>query len=305
MLSTSSSARENPNWHYHLRWEKRLRRSNLLADHTEKNITYKIATEQEELERSFELVWRCYTEVGLQAANTESIRLTKYHVLPNTKVFVAVDQPKLSGSSSYWGQYAEPGKIVGTLTMVEDSLLGLPVEEVCGEGVQRLRRRGGNVAEIMALAVNPEYRNRNIMMSLFRLMMAHANRTEVSDLVCSVTKRHIPFYRSMLLFEPVGELRPYSAANGIEVQCHHLNIARSRKVARDRYHDPRFDADIYRFFFAQESFSYRRLDKDSRWNEKTLRYFLTERTRLLDTFDDNVLYTLRRIYSEQGLTFPL
>lgn len=291
-------------WSNERRREIRLRRTHLLADEAESAVTYKIATAQAELERSFELVWDAYVKVGLQAADTDPIRFTKYHLLPTTKVFIAVHRPELLKAQPDYEQLKAPGDIVGTLTLVGDSPLGLPMEEVCGQSVRQLRDAGGNPAEVIGLAVNPGYRNYNIMMYLYKLMFSYAGLNQVSDITCSVTKRHIPFYRSMLLFEPMGELRAYSAANGLEVQCHRLNIERSRSLAAEVYHDRHFDADLYTFFFTDNIEWGRRAGTGQAWDEQLLRYFLTQRTRFLDTLDDATLVALRQIYAAHNVVFP-
>jgi ribosomal protein S18 acetylase RimI-like enzyme len=295
---------ENPNWRNERRREVRLRRSNLISDQCEGSVTYKVATDQHELERSFELVWQSYVKVGLQAPDSDPIRFTKYHLLPSTKVFIAIYRPELLEEKPDYSRLKEPGEIVGTLTLVANSPMGLPMEEVCHDAVQELRDQGSHPAEVVALAVNPEYRRHNIMMYLYKLMFEYANLTEVSDITCSVTKRHISFYQSMLLFQPMGELQTYSAANGLEVQCHRLNIEFGRQTARDVYNDRHFDADLYTFFFTENPQWQRSLGMGRPWSEELLRYFLTKRTRFLDTLDEKTRALLRREYSERSATFP-
>ncbi|MBK1617390.1 hypothetical protein CKO42_02750 [Lamprobacter modestohalophilus] len=302
--SAPNNTNRKANWRNERRREIRLRRTDLLSDKCEGSVTYKIATERQELERSFELVWDAYVKVGLQSPDSDPIRFTKYHLLPSTKVFIAIYRPELLKDKPDYSRLKEPGEIVGTLTVVPDSEMGLPMEEVCHESVQDLRSKDGNPAEVVALAVNPEYRRHNVMMYLYKLMFEYANLTEVSDITCSVTKRHISFYQSMLLFQPMGELKTYSSANGLEVQCHRLNIEHGREVARDIYHDRHFDADLYTFFFTENPEWQRSLGIGHPWSEQDLRYFLTERTRFLDSLDADTLALVRREYGQRSLAFP-
>jgi len=286
------------------RREIRLRRSHLLESSKELAVTYKIASAKEELEQSYQLVRESYVKVGLEAPDGESVRFTKYHLMPNTKVFVAIHRAELDKEKPDYSKLKQPGDIIGTLTLVRDSAFGLPMEEVCADSVNAIREAGGSPAEVIALAVEPRFRSHNIMMYLYKLMFEYARLCDVTDITCSVTKRHIRFYRTMLMFQPMGELEVYDAANGLEVQCHRLNVEEARRKAEDVYHSEHFDADLYTFFFkANEEFD-RAAGEGKPMDEATLRYFLEERTAMLDTLSEQDLIDLRATYAAQDLGFP-
>ena len=287
------------------RREVRLRRSNLLASPYERSISYKIATERAELEAAFQLVWRSYVEVGLQADDGVGIRFTKHHLLPSTKVLIAVHRPELAKESPNYLKVRDPGEIVGTLTIILDSPMGLPMEEVCAVGVQELRDEGRRPAEVVALAVRPEFRKYNVMMYLYKLMFQYIHMKGVTDVTCSVTKRHISFYRSMLLFEPMGELRAYSSANGLEVQCHRLDVLEAEKHAQDVYHCRDFDADLYVFFFTDNKSVGRPLGEGTPWSADRIEYFLSRRPDLRAQLDDPTKRMLRDEYEKANAVFPL
>lgn len=294
----------NPNWVQEKRREIRLRRSNLLENPAEAAVTYKIASSREELEKSFHLVWDSYVKVGLQAPDTPPIRFTKYHLLPTTKVFVAIYRGELDKENPDYEKLKQPGEIVGTLTLVGDSTFGLPMEEVCSASVNSIRRGGGVPAEVISLAVNPEYRSHNVMMYLYKLMFEYARLNGVTDITCSVTKRHIRFYQTMLLFEPMGDLQAYGPANGLEVQCHRLNIEQGRQVAEEVYHSQHFDADLYTFFFTENKEFGRVAGEGQPMDETTLRYFLEERSNMRGSLSRSDLAKLRKAYAARGLHFP-
>jgi GNAT superfamily N-acetyltransferase len=294
----------NPKWAEEKRREIRLRRSHLLENPAEVAVTYKIASTREELEQSFHLVWDAYVKVGLQDPDTPPIRFTKYHLLPTTKVFVAIHRAELNKEKPDYEKLKEPGEIVGTLTLVRDSMFGLPMEEVCAESVSTIRQEHGAPAEVIGLAVNPEYRSHNVMMYLYKLMFEYARLAGVTDITCSVTKRHIRFYQTMLLFEPMGDLKPYGPANGQEVQCHRLNIDHGRRMAEDVYHSQHFDADLYTFFFTQNEAFGRAAGEGRPMDPAILRYFLEERSRMLDSLSPDDLARLRAAYQSRELDFP-
>ncbi len=296
----------NPKRAVERRREIRLRRSHLLDRAAEVALTYKIAASRDEFEKSFRMVWDAYVKVGLQAEDTPPLRFTKYHLAPSTKVFVAIYRAELEKKKPDYNKLRSPGQIVGTLTLVDDSELGLPMEEVCGCEVQRIRDDEGRPAEVIGLAVNPEYRSHNVMMYLYKLMFEYARLCGVTDITCSVTKRHIRFYQTMLLFQPMGGLQSYGSANGLEVQCHRLNIEHARNVAREVYHDRHFDADLYTFFFQDTGVSGLPVGsgKAKPLDPAMLRYFLEEKTRMLDTLTEDDLNALRGAYAAHGAEFP-
>lgn len=299
-----SSDSPNPKWSQEKRREIRLRRSRLLDHPADAAITYKIASSREELEESFKLVWSSYVKVGLQAEDTDPIRFTKYHLLPSSKVFIATHHPELEKDAPDYSRLTEPGEIVGTLTLIRDAEFGLPMEEVCSDAVNGIRDGDGVPAEVVALAVNPAFRSHNVMMYLYKLMFEYARLCDVTDITCSVTKRHIRFYQSMLLFEPMGDLKTYGAANGLEVQCHRLNIAQGEKMAEDVYHSQHFDADLYTFFFTNNPDFGREAGEGKPMDADTLRYFLEEKTRMCDQLTEEDRSELRSAYARRGLTFP-
>lgn len=294
----------NPKHREERRREIRLRRSRLLENKQAMAVTYKIASTREELEQTFALVWDSYVKVGLQDPDTDPLRLTKYHLMPSTKVFAAIHRAELEKDKPDYDKLKEPGQIVGTLTLVRDSEFGLPMEEVCADSVNRIRDAGGSPAEVIALAVNPEFRSHNIMMYLYKLMFEYARLSKVTDITCSVTKRHIRFYQTMLLFEPMGDLSVYDAANGLEVQCHRLNIVEGGRKAEEVYHSQHFDADLFTFFFTENKEFGRAAGEGVPMDAETLRYFAAQRSNVLETLSDDDLAKLRRAYAARDLEFP-
>ncbi|MCE0493282.1 N-acyl amino acid synthase FeeM domain-containing protein [Vibrio salinus] len=264
-------------------------------------VTYKIAVGKQEIEDAFRLVWNNYVEAGLQENNHEGIRFTKYHLLPNTKVFIANYHEELAAGKPEEFKKGN-GKIVGTVSLVLDSPMGLPMEEFCGEEIAKMRSQGKRLAEVVAFALNPEYSKYKVFLHMFKLMFQYAAMKNVTDLCCSVTQRHIRFYRKVCLFEPIGDLVPYSAAYKLKVQGHRLNIEEANKKAELFYAGKEFDADLHRFFFTE---SYNRSKGEGKpLSEDLLTYFISEKTHFVDTLEDKDLSCLRAQYQEIGVRFP-
>jgi hypothetical protein len=286
------------------RREIRLRRSHLLENPIEAAITYKIAIGREQHERSFALVWDAYVKVGLQKQDDSGIRFTKYHLLPTTKVFVAVYRPELISPDPNFDSMTEPGEIIGTLTLVMDSPMGLPLDEVCGQEIHKLRDRGRKLAEVIALAINPKYRKCNLMMRLFKLMYGYAIFKGVTDICASVTDRHIQFYKDILLFTPLGEKQSYSSANWLPVQCHYLDILEAPERYKQVYSHQDFDCDLLAFFLKDPRTPSRPQGEGYPWSEEMIAYFRANKPEIFACLTDKDIGILKGEYAGYNLCFP-
>lgn len=285
------------------RREVRLRKmTNALLTAPEQATNYALATRLDDIEASFRLVYDAYTEVGLEAPHEARIRFTKYHLLPSTKIVTAIYRPKLTETPIDRGHVNEGRRVVGTLTLILDSPLGLPLESVCTEQVNALRSKGARLAELVALAVDPEFRRSNVMMYLYKLAFAYARLKGVTDLCCAVTRHHVEFYRQVLLFEPIGHLKPYDLGNQMEVQGHVLNIKKGFERSREMYSEDSFEANLHDFFFAAHP---EPLANEGRpWTPDMLAHLLARRPDLLPQMDAQALQHLRDEYARHGAAFP-
>src|SRR6266851_6392264 len=78
-----------------------------------RNVEVKIASERNEWEQAFALLAETYKARGYEAADSNALRFTPFHALPDTVTFVAKYQ----------------GNVIATLSLVLDNnLLGLPME---------------------------------------------------------------------------------------------------------------------------------------------------------------------------------
>jgi hypothetical protein len=155
-----------------------------------------MASERREWEDAFHLVAQNYRSRGYEPADAKGLRFTSFHALPDTVTFVASCERQ----------------IVATLSLVMDNvLLGLPMETIYGAELLALRRQGRRVVEVTNLA-DRELGIREfvpVFVSLMRLMAQYAVHEGADALVISVNPRHSNFYRKVLGFVPLGECRAY------------------------------------------------------------------------------------------------
>jgi hypothetical protein len=159
-------------------------------------------------------VWRRYMR-----PNPAGRRLSLHNVLPTTKVFVARAE----------------ARVVGTLSAVEDSRLGLPMDEAFGPELGRLRERGRRLVEAASLALDPVVRASGIaiLVRLLRLVVLYAARiVRASDLCFVVHRRHRAFYLRLFPFRRFSETRPYPRINGAPVIGLRLDLGLVRALIR-------------------------------------------------------------------------
>jgi hypothetical protein len=147
------------------------------------------ATEKLEAAR---LVGRMYHAEGYVA--NDGPYSTSHHRLPEATVFVAREQRR----------------ITGTLTVVRDSLRGLPMEELYGEELNALRAEGRALCEICSLAIEPGRRTveGSPFLGLFRMACVYlVHFSPLTDALITLKPSHQSFYERRMGFQRFGAFR--------------------------------------------------------------------------------------------------
>ncbi len=158
-------------------------------------ISYQVATSTQMRTNAFRLVYEAYVRARLINSNPFRIRVTPYHLLDTTDIFVAVLR----------------GEVISTVTLVCDGELGLPMESIYAEEVRALRAEGIRFAEVSALADRRRQMSRTlpVFVKLMRLMAQFARHQGVDQLLIAVHPRHARFYTRFLDFKPLGGVKSY------------------------------------------------------------------------------------------------
>jgi hypothetical protein len=170
-------------------------------------ITVKVATTRAELEGAFRLVYRRYLGSGLCSTNPHEMRVTPYHLLPTTAVFVAVYQ----------------GEVIFTMSLIADGGRGVPMESVFPAEVGELRAKGVRFGEVSCMA--DRRRDMTRFLPLFvrvtRHMFQFARHHGVERLVVAVHPKHARFYERFFGFRQLsqGVRRYQSVENKPAVAC--------------------------------------------------------------------------------------
>ena len=160
-----------------------------------------LAITRSELDAASRLVHRCYLERGYVQPSADGRHVSPYLAMPSAAVFVARAE----------------GHVVATVSVLEDSELQLPCDELYPSEMATLRAAGLRVAEVSALAVSEEHRGVALeaMRALIRVVGVYGrDLVRVDHLCIAVNPRHASFYERWLRFRRFGGLKAYDAVNG-------------------------------------------------------------------------------------------
>lgn len=166
----------------------------------ESPLRYGIANCRKDLDDAFGLMYRSYRRAGLVDANEHERRLTPYHFLPTTEVFITRYQDE----------------VVSTVTLTGDGRLGLPLESAFPKETKDLRSSGFRMGEIGCLADRRHSPVRFIetFATMGRMLAQVAMARGYDGLVAAAHPKHARLYKRVLPFEQVGDVIECPYANG-------------------------------------------------------------------------------------------
>lgn len=174
------------------------------------DIEIKVAATRRERHDAFELVYNAYRRAGLCEEHHTGMRYTPYQLLKSTDIIIATLR----------------GEMIATLSLVRDSEMGLPLEDVYDDEVTARREAGVHLAEISCLADRRQgpVRFFDLFRDMCRLTSQLAWSLGVEEILAAVHPSHTAFYRRYLAFEPLGERREYPTVCGSPAMALALNF---------------------------------------------------------------------------------
>jgi hypothetical protein len=199
-------------------------------------LVVKVADAVPEIEQAARLLHDAYVGRDLIPPHRSGLRVTPHLVLPSTVTLVAKNGHE----------------VVGTLSVVVDSALGLPMEKIFAGELRALRTQGRRLAELGGLCLAPKHRRTGLVILLYRLAVRVSRRALArDDLVFSIHPDAEDVYRSWFLSERIGTARTYpglnAAALGVAMRFD-VRRSRSRMHAAFR-HLPLGNGNPYDLFF--------------------------------------------------------
>jgi len=232
-------------------------------------IVFKIADTREELEAAYRLVHDVYVQEGYADTHASGLRVNLRYALPTTTTFVGIAE----------------GKVVITMTLVGDSPLGLPMDAIFSRELYRFRREGRFIAEVSALASDPDYRKGTQALALFsnKIMWLYAIRSlKVDDLVIAINPKHRWVYQTLILFEPVSSgVKSYHYVKDAPAIAMRLDLRTVMTRLERAYRGLPPGVNLYDFFVNQDSPQILLPDAGEPynvWNEELFSYFFEQQT---------------------------
>ena len=191
-------------------------------DEPHPNLVLKIAETRDELEACFSLLHDAYVSSGYMKPHPSGLRVTVYHALPTTTTLCAKFD----------------GKVVGTLSIVREGVFGFPMQSVFD--LEAVRTQGGNIAEISALAIHPDFRKTGgaILFPLMKFMYEYCTRFfDTRHLVIAVNPDRIELYEALLMFQRLraAAIPSYDFANGAPAVGATLDLSAAPERFREVY----------------------------------------------------------------------
>ncbi len=169
-----------------------------------KDCVVRPAESVEELKVAYKLIYQEYAPRELCRPRATHLHYNFYNMLPATRTLL------LKKNEDY----------LGTISLIPDSAVGLPMETLYPEEIKKLRNEGRHLAEIGALALNSHYFNKKKYSFRDLQKQAHffkvaksvldyaRNIAKVTDVVIGVHPKH-EFHYKYMNFETVGQERTY------------------------------------------------------------------------------------------------
>jgi hypothetical protein len=186
--------------------EPSLEKEGLQSADLEKGISFfkdqcvvRVANRLDLRQKAYELLYDNYSNMGIIPKKPGGLWLSIYDALPETTTITAKN-----------------ADIEGALTLVFDSPIGLPADELYKEEIDELRNAGRKICEIISFGINKAGRSSiKILASLFYSAYLLSLRIRNStDFVITVHANHEDFYSRNLLFKKMGPVRNYAKVNG-------------------------------------------------------------------------------------------
>lgn len=172
-----------------------------------KNMVCRPAQDYQELTEAYRLVYREYLAQGYCKPHASCMHFNTHSMLPSSKAFVLMHKKS----------------ILGTVSLITDTICGLPMDSAFPALLGPLRFEGRKIAEVSLLTMDyvafksSRWKGFHKLAGsfwLFKTMMDYARKIAgVTDLVIAVHPKQEKLYRN-LAFKPLGKSTPYALAGG-------------------------------------------------------------------------------------------
>ena len=252
------------------------------------DIEFKVATSSVEIIQAFQLLKQSYIDRGIVV--DQEMYMKAIYLLPTTTTFIA----------------SKNTEIIGTISLIKDSELGLPMEAVHKKEVRRIRHSGRHISEVSSFAISPQYRRTGLSLMLYNMLYQWASYLdEIDDLLIATHPSMKPFYSSFLFFSTLGPAQKYQKlSNAISIPMR-LNLNDIQEKIYTIYGKKMLNRNVSVFDFfcgKNDQFNFlanSKIDckkKNANFSkENTIKELLKDYLHI-DKFEQNEIYTLCKYY---------
>lgn len=248
-------------------------------------IEFRVARTRTELEKAYSLVYKEYLKKGFTSENPYGLRFSFYNALPETTTLIAIK---------------DNSEILATATIISDTALGLPMDDIFGTEIEHLRSYRKKICEITMLAVDTELLKHNFttlpfnsslyIFSFFKVIFDYVQHIIGSDIMCAAVHPHRKNIFDHLLFQDIGTEKPYYNANGAPAIAKYLDV---HSVA-ERFSQPGKER-LYKIFVLQQT-DVSQFEEPLKFTLGDLLYFFAVKSDILNTISPSKLEYIRSCY---------
>jgi len=142
--------------------------------------------------------------------------------------------------------------LVGTLSLGLDSENGLLADDLYGEKISAFRTEGRKACELSKLAIDPQFSSKELLASLFNLAYICGRLIhKATDFLIEINPRHTGYYKRMLGFQQLGEMRTCQRVNAPAVLLHlELDYVDAQISSLAGSHKPK-ERSLYPYFLPE------------------------------------------------------
>jgi len=255
-------------------------------------IEYRVARSRDELAQAFHLVYEEYLKQGYIHEHPSKMRLSLHNLVPETTTFIA----KVDST------------VVATATVIPDSPLGLPMDELYREELAGLRDSGERLCEVSMLAHSSDLLSDKVPLMfnakkmfliffLFKHVFDYAVQEEALDYICiTVNPKHSAIYDSLLFKNLDDQVKYYGKVNGAPAIAKVLNLSTiEQESALSKRHN------MHKMFFSGRT-DPRRFDEKFRFGIDDIKYFFVDQVNAFENASKDEVRYIMDAYPEYDLS---
>ena len=248
-------------------------------------VEFRVVRTRTELEKAYALVYKEYLKEGFTDENPYGLRFSFYNALPETTTLIAI---------------SDNSEIIATATIISDSVLGLPMNDVFETELAQLRSDGKKICEITMLAADTDFFKQNspalpfnsslYIFSFFKVILDYVQNILGFDTMCAAVHPHRKAIFDHLLFQDFGTEKSYYNANGAPAIAKYLDV---HSVA-EGFSQPGKER-LYKIFVLQQT-DISQFEGPLRFTLDDLLYFFAMKSDILSTIHPSIFEYIRSCY---------